>query len=292
MVRRQDLHRLGLNDDVLHEQTRAGLWRVAGPGILVHHTAGPGLLTDTRIAALWRPRSMLTGPSAAVLWPQPAWRDEALPERAMIIDRRSGRGPWRTVRNPAARPVSVAGCLVADRRAILIDLIRFLPPRQALAIATASIRTDITTIGHLTAALPAFASLEGVRQLRWVVRCLESGAHSAGEADLHRALRRARITGWLANLPVAVAGRRFVLDVAFPTSRVYLEYDGVQAHGPGSFDADRDRQNILSAAGWLPIRVTWQMLSAPDRKKQLMARIRQAIAERHHPRPPNSSPSR
>lgn len=280
VVRRTELLTCGLHEATLRRQTRAGLWRVAGPGILVHHTAEPGLATDTRVTALWRPEAILTGPSAAVLWPQLAWQDESLPDRAMIIDRRSARGPWRTVRNPVAHPVRVAGCLVADRRATLIDLIRFLPERQALAIATAAVRTGLTAVPLLQEAVGAFGSLEGVRQLRRVVGSLRSGAHSAGEFDLHEALRHASITGWVANLQVTEGGRTFVLDVAFTKERVYLEYDGRRAHGVRAFDRDRDRQNVLTAAGWVPIRVTWEMLATPERREALMAQIRATLLRR------------
>lgn len=280
VVRRADLLALGMGEDTIWRQTRAGIWDVRGPGILVHHTATPGLRTDTRVTALWRPDAMLTGWSAAVLWPQEAWRDQEMPSPPMLIDRRAGRGPWRTVRNPIATPVLVAGCRVADRLAILTDLIRFLPERQALAIASAAVRTGLVTGAALRAATPAFASLDRVRQLRRVVSRLASGAHSIGESDLHDALRAGGITGWQANVTVAASGRRFVLDVAFPAERVYLEFDGRAAHGAAAFDTDRDRQNALAAAGWLVIRVTWEMLASPERRAALLHQIRAVLHQR------------
>ncbi len=282
VVRRADLHARGLSEDVIWRQTRQGIWRVAGPGILVHDSAAPGLATDSRIAGLWMPNAILTGPSAAVLWPQLAWKGQEFPQRAMLIGRRSGRGPWRAVRHPGARGVRVDGARVADHTTTVIDLLRFLPDeRQAVAIGTSAINTGLTTVDRLQHRLPRLGSLEGVQQLRWVVGLLEFGVRSVPEHDLHEALRRAGIDGWTPNAELTVRGRTFRVDVAFEAERVYLEYDGREPHsGDAAFDRDRDRQNYLSAAGWLPIRVTKEMLANPHRLAALMQQIRAALAER------------
>lgn len=59
---------------------------------------------------------------------------------------------------------------------------------------------------------------------------------------------------------VEVDGRRFRLDLAYPRHRLFLEGDGFGVHGArGAFEDDRHRQNLLVAAGWWPIRITWRM---------------------------------
>jgi hypothetical protein len=54
------------------------------------------------------------------------------------------------------------------------------------------------------------------------------------------------------------------LDMAWPESRVALEYDGYEAHeGRSEADAERDRR--LGGRGWTVVRARAQDLSKPDR---------------------------
>jgi very-short-patch-repair endonuclease len=270
-----------MSEDILWRQTRAGIWRVAGPGIVVHHTAEPGLGTDTRITAMWLPDRVLTGASAAILWPQEAWRDQLMPQRAMIIGPLRGRGPWRAVDHPGASSARVGGFLVASRHAIVVDLLRFLPASQGLAIGADALRTRLTTVEQLQGSVAALRGRDGVRQLRSIVHKLRAGAHSVAEVHLHAFLRRARLTGWVANHDVRVGRRKYRLDVAFLAEKVYLEYDGREDHSDDDpFLGDRERQNALTAAGWLPILVTAEMLRDPVKRAALLWQIRTALAMR------------
>jgi very-short-patch-repair endonuclease len=61
--------------------------------------------------------------------------------------------------------------------------------------------------------------------------------------------------------PVRVAGHDFRLDLAYPEEKILLEGDGFGVHTErDAFETDRDRQNLLVLAGWLPLRFTWRML--------------------------------
>jgi very-short-patch-repair endonuclease len=60
---------------------------------------------------------------------------------------------------------------------------------------------------------------------------------------------------------VEVGGLVFRLDVAYPDRKIFLEGDGFGVHTTRrAFETDRDRQNLLVLAGWLPLRFTWRQL--------------------------------
>ena len=53
-----------------------------------------------------------------------------------------------------------------------------------------------------------------------------------------------------------VEGRRFRGDIAFPQERLVVEVDGFQHHGKylTDFKRDRERQNLMTIAGWRILR--------------------------------------
>ncbi len=88
---------------------------------------------------------------------------------------------------------------------------------------------------------------------------------SAAERVLHRILREGGYRRWQANFEISLKGRTCYLDVAFPGLKVVIEVDGRWVHSDrATFESDRDRQNLLVAAGWRVVRLTWAMLAHPD----------------------------
>lgn len=55
-----------------------------------------------------------------------------------------------------------------------------------------------------------------------------------------------------------VPGRKFRIDIAFPSHKLATEIDGWEWHGKhkGDFQRDRERQNLLSIQGWTILRFT------------------------------------
>jgi very-short-patch-repair endonuclease len=54
------------------------------------------------------------------------------------------------------------------------------------------------------------------------------------------------------------------VDCAWPAARLVVELDSRQAHATlAAFERDRERDRLLTAAGWRVIRVTWRQLD-PD----------------------------
>lgn len=56
----------------------------------------------------------------------------------------------------------------------------------------------------------------------------------------------------------AVPGRKFRIDIGFPSKKLAVEIDGWEFHGKfkGDFTRDRERQNLLTLNGWRIVRFT------------------------------------
>ena len=120
---------------------------------------------------------------------------------------------------------------------------------------------------QLAAAVEARARWKGTAQLRRLLAVTRGGSLSAAEDRLHGLLTVAGIRGWVANMPVLIAGRVIaVVDVLFEEERVAIEIDGWAVHsGRTAFQLDRTRQNALVAAGFSVLRFTWDdLVKRPD----------------------------
>ena len=91
----------------------------------------------------------------------------------------------------------------------------------------------------------------------------------------HQRLRESGITGWRTNHQVA----GYYLDIAFLAEKVGIEIDGYEFHsGNQAFQADRYRDQVLAANGWIIIRVTWAQLQ--DDWPGVLARLRAVLRQR------------
>jgi very-short-patch-repair endonuclease len=82
-----------------------------------------------------------------------------------------------------------------------------------------------------------------------------------------------------AGLPAPEANARllgFRVDFLWPAERLVVEVDSRGAHGSGAaFERDRRRDQVLVAAGYRVVRVTWRQLR--DEPFAVIARIAQAL---------------
>jgi hypothetical protein len=87
---------------------------------------------------------------------------------------------------------------------------------------------------------------------------------------------------WL-NATLPIRERLLRPDCMWPEHRLLVELDGRQVHGTQrAFEADRQRDRILLAAGWRSTRVTWRQLH--DEPAAIAADLRQLL--RAGPEPP------
>ena len=132
----------------------------------------------------------------------------------------------------------------------------------------------------LTAELVDGPGRHGNSALLTLLHRTAGGALSEAERLFHAVLRRAGLTGWVANAAVRVQGRTVaVVDVLFEQARVIVEVDGWGAHGDReSFERDRRRQNALVTAGYLVLRFTWNDLQ--HRPDAVVTEVRAALRRR------------
>jgi very-short-patch-repair endonuclease len=92
-----------------------------------------------------------------------------------------------------------------------------------------------------------------------------------------------RLVEWGFRMPerqhvVRDANRRFVarIDLAWPDSKIGLEYDGVEAHGPRRVESDDRRQARLEALGWHIVRA--EKADVRPGARRLRAELERAFA--------------
>ena len=172
----------------------------------------------------------------------------------------------------------IGGLPVTTERRTALDLLRHLPWDDARNLWAWLATHDRLSLDDLVAEAARPARPHGNPQLRRLVRASASGSLSAGEDRLHELLRAARISGWEANVRIAVAaGRAAVVGVPFREHHVVVEVDGFAAHGGRTaFQRDRTRQNDLVSAGYTVLRFTWADLV--DRPTSVVRTIQAALA--------------
>jgi hypothetical protein len=225
------------------ERTRsAGIYRAAGAPHTVETPAWFAVLATN---------SPLSYLSAAEWWGMEAPQDGRV--HITRMDRR--RLDWpngvrvHRVALAAGAVTSYRGLDLTTRTETVLDCLGWLPVGVARGFADRAIQQRWVRVGDITRRLEEQPGRWGNRQLRRLLPSLADGAAAESERLLHKLLRQAGITGWIANLPFAIDGQGFVIDVAFPEIKLAIEVDGYRYHSEATrFQADRTRQNALIRA--------------------------------------------
>jgi very-short-patch-repair endonuclease len=172
----------------------------------------------------------------------------------------------------------LGGLLVTTRARTIIDLLRTERIQVARNLLDRAIMRRWFDVVDLERSIRDGRGRTGNAQLRELLAGLEPGAHAESERRLHRLLRRAGVTGWVAQYEIRLAGRRRFVDVAFPHLKLAIEVDGKLGHDVMSdrFEDDRERQNALINSGWRVLRFTWRQLN--DRPDWVIEQIMQHLA--------------
>jgi very-short-patch-repair endonuclease len=168
------------------------------------------------------------------------------------------------VRLPRADRSAMAGLPpLTNRVTTVLDLLRTEDFRPARDIFDRSIQKRWLDTDVVTRGLRERPGRAGNAQLRRLVAGAEPGAQAESERLLHRILKQAGITEWVAQYRVPTAKGYAYLDVGFPGQLIAIEVDGRRYHDVHSdaFESDRVRQNDLQARGWRFLRFTWRMLN-------------------------------
>lgn len=259
----------GLTRAAIDHRLARGLWTLLWPCVYLSaaHTLGPR--ARVRAASLW------LGPTATLIGAGAAWWWKLLDEPPAVL--RFAVPPARRVRSRdgvkvvrgilAGRCVTVSGVRVVSKAYAVIDAAGELGLRRGAAVMERALLSGRVTLDALRTAHRQRMGRPGSATVARLLVLAAGGARSEAERRVHRLLRDAGVTGWLADHRVTVPRVGVaVLDIAFPAARVVVEVDGWAYHRDlPAFRRDHARQNALVLAGWTVLRVDWHALEAdPD----------------------------
>jgi len=266
----------GLSNYQIRRRLAAGDWFVVlGPVLARGGRVVTPALRD-RAALLAVEPAILCGPSAARL------------HGIAVRDKRTWLtvAPHHRVRLPGVKVVRellprgdvvmIDGVPLTARGRTVFDCLRWLPEREASELLDTALQRRWIDLDWLTARVHRFAGRHGVTRMVALVRQAGSGVRSAAERMLVTELRRAKVTGWQANMEIYDDRGDLIGigDIVFPGLRLVIEVDGRAWHSTGEvFQRDRRRQNRLVAAGWTVLRFTWQDLT--ERPDEVVATVRE-----------------
>lgn len=281
LVLREQLMAAGVAPGAIAHRVGNGSLAVMHRGVyLVGHDALAPYAREMAAALRYRGRAVLSHRSAGAIWgvlPQPSRVVDLTVvgadirsspgirvTRTEVLDRRDFR--WRhglPVTAPARTVLDLAGGLDDD-----IEIER----------AVAELRVQGLARGpELTAAMDRSPTRKGVARLRRLMAAEQGPALTRSKAE--RILRRMCDQ---AQLPRPVSSAKpcgFEVDFLWPDAGLVVEFDGGAFHRhPRAFERDRRRDQILVAAGYRVIRVTWRQLT--EEPIAVMVRIGQALVLR------------
>lgn len=204
--------------------------------------------------------------------------------------------PGRSVRNPAALVhrsetlerrdrTRVDGIATTNAYRTLFDLGAVVAAVVVDDALNRALANRLVTVGGIEQRFAAttWRGCRGAGALRAALAHHGIGAaptESLLETMIVRAVRAGRLPPPVRQHVVRVAGRRYRLDLAWPEAKVFVEGDGFAAHGsPAAFERDRQRQNALVAAGWLPLRYTWRDVREGS-PRTIVAQIAEVLGRR------------
>ncbi|MGH3872983.1 MAG: endonuclease domain-containing protein [Pseudonocardiaceae bacterium] len=270
------------------DAVRAGLItrnQLRGPAVrrLLQGVYAPAGITETHelycgAAALTLPPSaVVTGRSAATLRGVALARAGDPVEALVPLEARVVRGSRLAVRRTVVGPdewVIRSGMRLATPQRMALDLLLDRPLPDAVADLDAVLRARLVTLPDVRSLVEQRCD-RGIVVARKAVQLADPRAESRPES---------RVRVWLALDGLHpqpqywiedARGRLARVDLAFVTQRVAVEYDGGWREGElWALNRDRERLNLVQAAGWEIVFVTAALLRDPAR---MVATVRAAL---------------
>jgi predicted transcriptional regulator of viral defense system len=271
IVSRVQLRDLGLGEDAIDARLRSGRLHRLYRGV---YAVGHGLVPREGrwLAAVLRggEGAVLSHGSAAALWGIQLERERG---RIDVSLPRSTRLP-RPIHRHIARLAPDE--IIAKRRIPLTTLTRTLfdiaadgsPERLEAAIREAEYRHRFQ-LRHLDDFLEQHPGRRGATAIKACLHRLCDGPQGRTRSRLEirfaTLLGRTDLPKPTLNALLDLDGYKIEADCLWRQYRVIVELDGAKAHSTRvAFEANRERDRRLQAAGWRVIRVTWHQLDDPD----------------------------
>jgi len=230
---------------------RAGELTRVLPGVFIPATEPVEWRVRAQAVSLAKPTAVLTRQTAAALtwWPE---LDVGSVTAALPTSVKPGLGiEFERRQIPGSLVADLEGRRVTCAALTVLDLI----PDLGGTVIDEALRRRAVSLRWLWHALRLTRYRRGNDERAALLIDSRDQPWSELERLAHRELRRAGLTGWVANHCVTVDGRSFFIDVAFPLLKLALEFDGFEHHGSySSFVADRSRDVLLARSGWRTLR--------------------------------------
>ena len=189
----------------------------------------------------------LSGRSAAVVHGLDLWKQEATEVTAPRAAGVRVRANVRVHRDELqlSDVVRRRGVLVTSALRTCFDLVRRLPLVEAVVVADAMLHRHLVRMPDLLAYICAHPGSRGIRQARTVAGLADARSESPMESRLRMIIVRAGLPRPEVQEPLRDTDQRVLArpDLAYPSSRLGIEYDG--ATHRASLIEDNRRQNML-----------------------------------------------
>jgi very-short-patch-repair endonuclease len=280
MVQRRQLDALGISRGSVASRVVGGRLYRRFPGVF--SVGYPRDDWQARLAGALlylRQDSVISHRAAAGLWgliPEPEL------VQVTVIGRHVGSRPGLRLHRVAGldiRDVRILdGLPVTSPARTLIDFASEADEAQLLRAVAEGRVAGLINDADLTAAIARCPRRPGTGRLNLVRRQEVGRAPTRSDAErlLLSVVRKAELPEPMVN--VRLLG--FEVDFLWREARLVIEMDGYAAHGHrGAFEKDRRRDQVLIAAGYRVIRVTWRQLC--EEPVAVVARIAQALVVRY-----------
>jgi very-short-patch-repair endonuclease len=135
----------------------------------------------------------------------------------------------------------------------------------------------LTSHEKLVDALRRYPDRRGKAELRVAAGLLDGRAESPMESELRPILVLGGIAGLETNWPVRIGDSRYRIDLAIPSRKVAIEYQGDYHREPEQWRRDMTRISRLESERWFVIQINADDLRDP---LELIARIRAVLVTR------------
>ena len=139
------------------------------------------------------------------------------------------------------------------------------------------VETPVTSHEKLTGVLGQYPDRRGKRRLRIATALLDGRAESPMESELRVILIRGGIRGLEVNWPVRVGPFNYRIDLAIPSRKIAIEYQGDYHRDPVQWRMDMTRISRLESEEWYVFQ-----FNADDLRNttELITRIQRVVSKR------------
>jgi very-short-patch-repair endonuclease len=164
-----------------------------------------------------------------------------------------------------------------DRAWCELGVLLSMPELVAAGDWLINVKAPLTTPEKLGDSLRRYPDRRGKRKLHAAGRMLDGRAESPKESELRVILVHGGVPGLEINWPVRVANRNYRIDLAIPSRKIAIEYQGDYHRDPVQWRRDMTRISHLESEEWYVFQ-----FNADDLRDstELVGRVQKVIAKR------------